>query len=105
MFGKQRLTPLRLRKQTLLLKSDLHRLTLQMECQRLHQATRWMGEAGQMWHRWRPWALVVAPVAGLLFARGLRRPTRLLGSVIRIAGMILPLAQAWRTLTSSSSRS
>ena len=42
MFGKQNMTALQLRKKTLVLESELNRLALQAECERLREATGWL---------------------------------------------------------------
>jgi hypothetical protein len=67
------MTELQLRKQTLLLESDLNRLTLHAECGRLRDAVSWVGRLKDAQRQVAPWALLLAPLAGVALVLGLRR--------------------------------
>jgi hypothetical protein len=74
MSGRNELAELQLRKRALVLESDLLRLTLQTECRSWSARTAWVGETAQAYQKFRPWLVVLAPLAGVLAARTLRRP-------------------------------
>ena len=84
---------LELRKETLLLESDLNRLTLHAELERLGAA------AHEFKQRITPWALMLAPVAGLTIARRWRRAsgsgTGLMTKVLALAPTLIRLWRAW----------
>lgn len=91
------MTALQLRKQTLLLESDLNRLTLEAHCAHLRKAGTWAGGAREMRRHVAPWALVMAPLVGLTLALGLRRPTSGGSFLARALGIAPSLIHLWRT--------
>ena len=74
MSGRDELAELQLRKRALVLESELLRQTLRAECRGWRARTAWVGETAQAYQKFRPWLVVLAPLAGLLAARTLRRP-------------------------------
>lgn len=94
------MTSLRVRRQALRLESELNRLALRAEWKNLRAAIPWPGADGSARRKLPPWWLVVAPLAGLLAARGLRNP----GALLRGAGVLLrwaqPLYSLWRMFAS-----
>jgi hypothetical protein len=92
MFGK--LNQLRLRKQALILESELNRLALLGEWQNLREATTQFGGGSKT----RSWLLSLAPVAGVMATRLFRgrrheRPSRL-SSLVRC---VHPLYSLWKS--------
>jgi hypothetical protein len=73
MVGTKKLTELQLRKQTLLLESDLNRLSLYAECERLHETVGRVARLAEIPRVAAPWATILAPAAGMALAFGLRR--------------------------------
>ncbi len=102
MFGKQNMTALQLRKKTLVLESELNRLALQAECERLREAAGWLSWIKDARHQITPWALVLAPLAGVALALRLRRPASadgFLSRALRFAPSLIQLWRAWRAPT------
>jgi hypothetical protein len=102
MFGTQKLTELQLRKQALLLESDLNRLALYVECERLSKVGSWAGRIADVRKILGPWALLLAPLAGVALALGLRRRSGWLGSLTKAVALIGPLIQLWRARAAPS---
>ena len=96
MVRRGQLDPLALRKQALILESDLNRLSLQTELRTLRSATTWASEATAAGRRLGPWLLLLAPVAGLLAIRRLRRPGSAIGRLISVLRWVQPLYSLWR---------
>jgi len=87
---------LELRKKTLLLESDVNRLTLHAELERLSDA------AHELKQRITPWALVLAPVAGLTIARRWRRTSGGVGLMPKVLALAPTLIRLWRAWASST---
>ncbi len=77
------MTPLKLQRQTLALESDLNRLALRAELRQLRDARICAGFMKRSGRELAPWALVLAPLFGVVAAVGVRRTVRLVGSVAR----------------------
>jgi hypothetical protein len=101
----QEMTTLELRKQTLLLESDLNRLTLHAECGHLRDAANWAGRMKDVRRELAPWALVLAPLAGMALALGLRRSSLSTGLVTKALEVAPSLIQLWRTCVTPSDES
>ncbi|MGA2175454.1 MAG: hypothetical protein ABSH38_10780 [Verrucomicrobiota bacterium] len=91
------MTALQLRKQILLLESDLNRLRLLAECERLREAVGWVSRIREARRQIAPWALVLAPLAGVALALGIRRSGAGGGFLSRALGLAPSLIQLWRT--------
>jgi hypothetical protein len=91
------MTALQLRKQILLLESDLNRLRLHAECECLRKAAGWVNCIKDARRQIAPWALVLAPVAGVALALGLRHSGSGGGFLSRALGLAPSLIQLWRT--------
>jgi hypothetical protein len=102
MFGTQKLTELQLRKEALLLESHLNRLALCAECKRLSEVGSWVGRIAGARNLIRPWASLLAPMAGVALALGLRRRSGWLGFLTKTVAAIAPLIQLWRTKVTQS---
>jgi len=96
------MTELQLRKQVLLLESDLNRLALRVECERLTGAGTWAGRLTGIRKAVGPWALVLAPLAGVALAAGLRRPTGWFGVLSKGLALAGPLIQFLRAQKAAS---
>jgi hypothetical protein len=105
MFGKQEMTAVRLRKQTLLLESDLNRLTLCAECEHLREAANWSGRVEHLRQQVGPWALVLAPLAGAGLMLGLRRFSSGAGLLPKALAVAPALIKLWRTCAAPSHHS
>jgi hypothetical protein len=78
------MTAFKLHKRTLLVESDLNRLALRAEVQHLRAARKWMGFIQHPGRKLAPWALLLAPLAGVVLGLGIRRTARLFGSAVRV---------------------
>ena len=91
------MTELQLHKQTLLLESDMNRLSLYAECENLRDAAGWVSRIGEIRRAAGPWTMILAPVAGAALAMCLRRKSSGEKSFLYRAVEVLPaLLQAWR---------
>ena len=105
MFGKQEMTALQLHKQTLLLESELNRLTWHAGCEQLREAANWGGRLKDVQRQLAPWALVLAPLAGVVLAFGFRRSSSGTGFLTRALAVAPSLIQLWRTCVTPSEKS
>jgi hypothetical protein len=78
------MTAFKLQKRTLLLESDLNRLAVRADLQHLRAAGTWVGFLRRAGREIAPWGLVLAPLAGVVAALGLRRTVRICSSVGRV---------------------
>jgi len=100
MFGREQLAELELRKRALVIESELNRLALQNDWQRMRDATQWVGQLTQWWRQANPWITLLAPIAGAMTARTMVRQEG--GIVSRTLGLLRwigPFLAAWRNLT------
>lgn len=99
------MTALQLSKKTLLLESDLNRLRLRAELQQLREAADLAQNLKILPRRFGPWALALAPLAGIVAALGLRRSSTR-GSfwqgMLAIAPALVRLWRAFATLSDES---
>lgn len=102
MFGTQELTDLQLRKQTLLLESDLNRLALYVECERLGRVGNWVNRLTSVRNAIGPWARLLSPAAVAVMALGLRRRTGWFGTLTKTVESIRPLIEFWRARVAPS---
>ena len=102
MFGTKELNELQLRKQALLLESDLNRLALRVEWDRLGEVGKWAGRIAEVRNFITPWTRLLAPMAGVALALGLRRRSGWFGFLSKAAAVIGPLMQFWRTDVATS---
>lgn len=96
MFGRRELDNLRAQKQALLLESSLNRHALLADWQELRSATAWMSSAAQAPTRFVPFLAVLAPLAGFLVVRTLRRPESWFTRLVAAAKWIGPVYSLWR---------
>ena len=96
MLGRKELDKLNLQKQALLLESSLNRAAFQAEIQRLRNATTWMRGASNISRELTPILALLAPVAGFLVARRVRRSASWFGRIVTAAKMAAPIYGLWR---------
>jgi hypothetical protein len=95
MFGGERIATLHARKQALILESALNRLTLRNDWQNVRSAAAWAGQAVETGRKLRPWLLLLAPLAGFLAVRSLRRPSPAPSRLMTLLKLIQPLSLLW----------
>src|SRR5262249_51039904 len=103
MLGKKELAALRQQKEMLILESTLNRVKLRDEWRALSQAIAPLARLGRLGPKRSALMLVLAPIAGLLLARGLRRSDSWFDKVASAAKWLWPLYRAWKTLTADHS--
>ena len=96
MLGRKELDKLNLQKQALLLESDLNRAALQADIHRLRSATTWVRGATSVSRGLTPWLTLLAPVAGFLVARRVRRSRSWFGRIVTAAKWAGPLYGLWK---------
>jgi len=69
MFGQTRLSELRARKELLVVEADAHRQLLALDAQAAAHSLRWLEPVHRGWQQVKPFAWLVAPVAGFYVAR------------------------------------
>ncbi|HUK83612.1 MAG TPA: hypothetical protein VLZ12_13395 [Verrucomicrobiae bacterium] len=72
MVGQTRLNELRARKELLLLQADAQRRLIALEAVNAARALRWVESVHRAWQHVKPWAWLVAPVAGFCATRHTR---------------------------------
>jgi hypothetical protein len=88
------MTALQLRKKALVLESELNRLAVQAECQRLREATGWLSLITG--------AQSLIRLAGVALTFHLRRPASADGFLSRALRLAPSLIQLWRAWTARS---
>ena len=101
MLGGKELKRLNLHKEMLVLESGLNRLKLQAEVHHLRSAIGGIRSASR---KRAPLLLVLAPLAGFLLARGVRRSGSWLDRLTGAAKWIAPAYTLWRTLAAARNR-
>ncbi|MGA2245384.1 MAG: hypothetical protein ABSH48_10320 [Verrucomicrobiota bacterium] len=86
------MSELRLRKQALLVESELNRIALRLQYQQLQAATAGLCGKVETVGRW--WPLM--PVAGFFAARLFRRPGSAFGRAVSALKWLQPLYALWR---------
>jgi len=81
-----------------------NRLALRAEWEQLRAATAHASDPMAAWRTIRPWLPLLAPLAGFLAVRTLRRSESALGGLISAVKWIQPLYSLWRRLASRQHR-
>lgn len=97
MAGKETLSELALRKQSLVLESELNRLTLQAEVQNVRAGIRGLGTGNPSGGWW-----LLAPVAGFFVVRLLRRSTTAASPVMSLLKWLPSVWTLWKTFCEKS---
>jgi hypothetical protein len=92
MPGKRELSALETRRHALLLESNLNRVAIQVECQRLRQSLNWFGN---LRHSITPWMTWLAPLAGVFVASKIGGASKS-GSLKRILKLLPLLFGLWK---------
>jgi hypothetical protein len=105
MFGREDLKQLHLKKQALVLESNLNRHALLLEVDELRSAATRVSSAVQASRRFVPLLTILAPVAGFFAVRSIRQPASLISRAIKLAKWVGPAYSLWRTFAASRSQS
>lgn len=104
MLGREELDKLNLRKQALLLESELNRVAFRAEVQTLRSATSWVSDATRASREFAPLLPVLAPLADLFLTRRSRRSDSWLSRVTEAMRLVLPLYRLWKGLSSLTAK-
>ena len=92
MAGKENLTELSLRKQALIVESELNRLTLRVEIDQLRAAAAGIGRGAKAGG----WLSLLAPLAGIWFMRRFRRRESAPDRTTSVLRSLLSLYALWK---------
>ena len=102
MPSRRQLKELELRRRELVLQSSVNRLTLGLELQNVQAALRPAERIVNTVRAARPWLLLLAPLAGIAVARGLRSNGSAFAKVLGVLKWIQPLLAVWKQFGFSS---
>ena len=102
MLGGRELKGLELRRRELLLRSTINRLAIRVELQNVQTALRPAERLLGTVRAARPWLLVLAPLAGIFAARGLRNNGSGFSKAMGVLKWIQPLLALWKQFRSPS---
>jgi len=102
MFGRQELNRLELRRRELVLRSSLNRLAIRVELQNVQTALQPAEQIVSKVRAARPWLLLLAPLAGILAARGGRNNGSGFSKVFGLLKWVRPLLEIWKQFRSPS---
>lgn len=94
MAGRETLSELALRKQALVLESELNRLTLQTECQNVRAGIKGLGAGNSS-----GWWWLLAPVAGFFAIRLFRRPDAAARPLMSLLKWLPSVWTLWKTFS------
>jgi hypothetical protein len=86
----------------LVLRSTINRLTIRVELQHVQIALRPAERIVSLVRAARPWLLVLAPLAGIFAARGLRNNGSVFSKALGVLRCIQPLLVLWKQFRSPS---
>jgi hypothetical protein len=93
---------LELRRRELVLRSTLHRLEMGQELEHIQAALRPAERVIHSLRALRPWLVVLAPLAGLLAARGFRNNGSGFSKLLAVFKWIPPLLSLWKQFETHS---
>jgi len=96
MLGGKELKGLELRRRELVLRSAINRLEIMVEVQNVQIALRPAERIVSLVRAARPWLLLLAPLAGIFAARGLRNNGSGFSKVMGVLKWIQPLLALWK---------
>jgi hypothetical protein len=102
MFGGRELKRLELRRRELVLQSTLNRLAIGVELQNVQAALLPADRIVGSVRKARSWLLLLAPLAGILAARGLRNNGSGFSKLMGVVKWIRPLVALWKQFNSLS---
>ena len=95
MFQKAELERLQKQKELLVLQSDVNRLLLAADWQRLRSPENWLNEAGNLARRHPIWTAALAAAAGLLVVKAVRKPGAVMGRLGRLGELAATAFSIW----------
>ena len=98
MFGGKELKSLELRRRELVLQSTINRLTMKVELQNMQSALGPAERIVGLVRAVRPWLLVLAPLAGIFAARGLRGNGSVFWKLMGVLKWVQALLALWNQL-------
>jgi hypothetical protein len=96
---------LRQRKLALVIESDLNRLALRIDLQNLRAAATPLENVAAAARRIRRWLLPLAPLAGLLAARIVRKRSGVLGKLVSLVRWVSLGLAVWRQFSAAGEKS
>ena len=102
MLGGKELKGLELRRRELVLQSTLNRLALRMELHNLQTALRPADRVVSSVRAAGPWLMVLAPLAGIIAARGLRGNGSGFSKLIGLLKYLQPILALWKQFKTAS---
>jgi len=102
MFGGKELRALELRRQELVLRSTINRLAIRLELQNMQTALRPAEQVFTSVRAVRPWLLLLAPLAGMLAARGMRGKGGGFSKLVEVLKWIPSLLGLWKQFTAAT---
>jgi hypothetical protein len=96
MLGKAELERLRLQKDLLVMQSDVNRLLLAADWQRLRSPENWLHEAGSLARRHPLWTSALAAAAGVLAVKAVRKPGSLLSGMSGLGKLASTTVSVWK---------
>src|SRR6266516_5010934 len=102
MLGGKELKGLELRRRELVLRSTINRLAIGVELQNVQIALRPAERIVGLVRAARPWLLVLAPLAGIFAARGLRKNSSGFSKALGVLKRIQPLLALWKQFRTPS---
>lgn len=96
MFQKARLEQLKAQKDLLVLQSDIHRLQLAADWQRLRSPANWMSDAGGLMRRHPLLTAGLAAAAGVLAVKPFRNPGGIFGALGQAGKLASVALAAWK---------
>src|SRR5881394_2689409 len=104
MLGREELKSLELLERELVLKSALNRIAIKVELQNLETALRPAERMVSAVRATRPWLPVLAPLAGILAARSLRKNGSVFSKAMGVLKWIQPLLGLGNEIKSHSAK-
>ena len=103
MLQKAELERLRTQKDLLVLQSDVNRMLLAADWQRVRSPEHWMQEAGHLARRHPIWTAALAAAAGVLVVKTVRKPGSVLGGMGRLGKLASMAFSVWKLIRQKKS--
>jgi hypothetical protein len=104
MLGRKELRELALRRQELVIQSQLNRLTFQIELQNVQTALQPAERLVASVRSARPWLMLLAPLAGVFAARSLGANGGIGSKLLGLLKWVQPMLALWNQFGSPSAR-
>ena len=103
MFQKTGLEGLHKQKELLVLQSDIHRVQLAADWQRLCSPVNWINEAGSLARRHPIWTAALAAAAGVMVIKAVRKPGSMIGGLGHLGELASAAFTAWQLVRRAKS--